>query len=271
MPYFYKYQKKFGYSEVIGEGAELQLIRFGLVHLNAEESIVLNSGEYEIGLVLLSGQCDIVCEGERFAGLSRKNVFASKPVSVYIPRDSKYEVKALGHGSVEIAVCKVKAERKFKPFLVLPEETITQHRGQLNWQRDVIDIFTTNTEGRVDKIVLGETYAYPGQWSGYPPHKHDQDKQPHEVAMEEVYHFKVSPAQGFGIQVMYTEDRVMDASYIVRSGDTVAIPHGYHPVAAAPGYQVYYLWIMAGRSGRALTPNDDPKHEWLKAVEAMMK
>ena len=267
---FFKYRKKFGYSEVVGEAAELEMIRFGLIQLQAGESIVLNSGEYELGLVLLSGQCDIACEGEKFNGLARKDVFSAKPVTAYIPRDVKYEVKNAGRGLLEIAVCKVKATKKLKPFLIKPEETVVNRRGKLNWNRDVIDIFTDNVTGRVDRILIGETFACPGQWSSYPSHKHDQDNPPQEVWMEEVYHFKVNPPQGFGIQVMYNDDLTLDESYTVRDGDSVAIAQGYHPVAAAPGYQVYYLWVMAGRNTRTLTPNDDPSHAWLKAVERMV-
>jgi 5-deoxy-glucuronate isomerase len=270
MEKFFKYRKKSGYSEVVGDASELELIRFGLIWLESGEAIDLTSGEYELGLVLLSGQCDIACEGEKFTNHIRKDVFSAKPVTVYIPRDAKYEVKNAGPGPLEIAVCKVKADQKLKPFLIQPEETITNHRGRLNWNRDVVDIFTHNVAGRVDRILVGETFACPGQWSSYPSHKHDRDNPPQEVWMEEVYHFKVDPPQGFGIQVLYTDDLSLDESYTVRNGDTIAIARGYHPVAAAPGYQVYYLWVMAGRSGRALTPNDDPNHAWLKAVERML-
>lgn len=270
MERFYKYQPKSGYSEVVGDSSGLELIRFGLITLDPGDSVVLSSGEYEIGLVLLAGACNIACEGESFTGLTRSGVFTAKPTTVYIPRDSKYEVKAHGHGRLEIGVCKAKAERKFKPFLVRPEETVTAHRGQLNWKRDVVDILTGNAEGRVDKIVLGETFGFPGQWSSYPSHKHDRDNPPVEVFMEEIYHFRVNPPQGFGVQIIYSDDLATDESYVVRNGDSVAIASGYHPVAAAPGYQIYYLWTMAGRSGRVLTPYDDPKHVWLRAVEKMV-
>lgn len=167
--------------------------------------------------------------------------------------------------------CKVKADKKYEPFVIELEEVTTEHRGQLNWQRDVNDIIIAQYEGRVDKIVLGETYGCPGQWSSYPSHKHDTDNMPYEVNMEEIYHFKVNPAQGFGIQVMYNDDMSLNESYMVRNDDTIVIKEGYHPVAAAPGYSIYYLWVMASKSGRKLTPCDDPKHAWVKAVENMVK
>ncbi len=271
MKRFYEKQDGMGYQEVITKEAGLEVIGFDLIRLNPGESLTHESGEFELGLVILSGNCD-VCAGDfKAAGLgNRRNVFDGKPATVYIPRDSKYTVTANDNGMLEIGVCKVKADKKYEPFVVMPEDIVTEHRGKLNWQRDVNDIITSKYEGKVDKIVLGETYGCAGQWSSYPSHKHDTDNMPYEVNMEEIYHFKVNPGQGFGIQVMYNDDFTLNESYIVRDGDSIAIKEGYHPVAAAPGYSVYYLWVMAGNSGRKLTPCDDPKHAWVKAVEKMV-
>lgn len=272
MKRFYEKQEVKGYQSIVDEEAGLEVIGFDKIYLQPEEEITLESGEYELGLVILSGTGDITA-GE-FKALDkgkRNDVFSGKPTTIYMPKETSYTVKAKGYIPLEIGVCKVKADKKYEPFVVEPEEVVTQHRGQLNWQRDVNDIITTKYEGRVDKIVLGETYGCPGQWSSYPSHKHDTDNLPYEVNMEEIYHFKVNPAQGFGIQVMYNDDFTLNESYMVRNDDTIAIKEGYHPVAAAPGYSIYYLWVMAGKSGRKLTPCDDPKHAWVKAVENMVK
>jgi 5-deoxy-glucuronate isomerase len=271
MKRYYEKEEFTGYKEVITNEAELEVIGFDLIKLEPNESIELNSGEYELGLVLLSGVCTVKAGDFTAASIGgRRNVFDGKPATVYIPRDTTYSVVAEGYGTLEIGVCKVKADKKYEPFVVLPEDITTEHRGKLNWQRDVNDIITSKYEGKVDKIVLGETYGCAGQWSSYPSHKHDTDNMPYEVNMEEIYHFKVNPVQGFGIQVMYNDDMSLRESYIVKDGDSIAIKDGYHPVAAAPGYSVYYLWVMAGKSGRKLTPCDDPKHAWVKAVEKMV-
>lgn len=271
MKRFYERNEQMGYQEVITDEAKLDVIGFDLIRLNPGESMTQESGEYELGLVILSGNCDITVGTLQATDLGkRRNVFDGKPTTVYVPRDTEYTVKANDLGMLEIGVCKVKADKKYEPFVVLPEEITTEHRGKLNWQRDVNDIITAKYEGKVDKIVLGETYGCAGQWSSYPSHKHDTDNMPYEVNMEEIYHFKVNPGQGFGIQVMYNDDMTLKESYIVRDGDSIAIKDGYHPVAAAPGYSVYYLWVMAGKSGRRLTPCDDPKHAWVKAVEKMV-
>lgn len=272
MKYFYEQKKQKGYNAIVGEESQLELLKFSTVTLEKGESVELESGEYEIGAVILSGKCTIVCDEHKFENIgNRKDVFSGKPTTVYIPRDSKYTVTAVGEGTFELGLCMVKADKKYEPFLVTAEEVASAHRGALNWQRDVNDIITSKYEGKVDKIVLGETYGCPGQWSSYPSHKHDVDNLPHEVNMEEIYHFKLNPIQGFGIQVMYNDDFTLNESFIVRDGDSIAIKKGYHPVASAPGYSIYYLWVMAGNSGRILTPCDDPKHTWVKSVEAMVK
>lgn len=271
MKRFYEKEEFKGYKEIITDEAELDIIGFDLIRIEKDEKIEKNSGEYEIGLVILAGVCDIYAGDLKAENIGlRRNVFDGKPTTVYVPRDTDYSITAKGYGVLEIGVCKVKADKKYEPFVVMPEDIVTEHRGKLNWQRDVNDIITSKYENKVDKIVLGETYGCSGQWSSYPSHKHDTDNMPYEVNMEEIYHFKVSPNQGFGIQVMYNDDMSLRESYIIKDGDSVAIKDGYHPVAAAPGYSVYYLWVMAGKSGRKLTPCDDPKHAWVKAVEKMV-
>lgn len=271
MKRFYEGNDGKGYQKVIDKDANLKLIDFDLIRLEPGEAGEYESGEYEIGLVILQGKCDIKADGKEFNGLgARRSVFDGRPVTVYVPRDSKYAVKANGSMMLEIGVCKVKARKKYEAFLIDQSEVATEHRGKLNWQRDVNDIITSKYEGKVDRIVLGETYSMPGQWSSYPSHKHDTDNLPFEVNMEEIYHFKVNPGQGFGIQVMYNDDMSLRESYIVKNGDSIAIKDGYHPVAAAPGYQVYYLWVMAAEDTRQLTPCDDPNHAWVKAVEKMV-
>ncbi len=107
--------------------------------------------------------------------------------------------------------------------------------------------------------MVGETMNPPGHWSSYPPHKHDgRDGEP---ALEEIYHFRISPSQGFGQQVLYTSDGE-SVTHQVRDGDAVLLPYGYHPVSSPPGYCLYYLWAMAGEQ-RKLALFEDPAHRWI--------
>jgi len=121
----------------------------------------------------------------------------------------------------------------------------------------VHNVFVTDTHAR--RLLVGETFNAPGNWSSYPPHKHDgRDGEP---VLEEVYHYRVDPPQGFGVQMLYTADGE-SITHTVRDGDAVLLPYGYHPVSAPPGYRLYYLWGMAGAE-RRLALHEDPAHSWV--------
>ena len=114
------------------------------------------------------------------------------------------------------------------------------------------------------RLLLGETINPPGNWSSYPPHRHDRHNPPDEVDLEEVYLFRVNPAGGFGIQIRYELDGDRaEESFLVRDDDVAVIRSGFHPVAAASGYELYYLWVMAGE-GRVMMPHLDPAHAWVQ-------
>jgi 5-deoxy-glucuronate isomerase len=123
------------------------------------------------------------------------------------------------------------------------------------------------TNVKAQRLILGETFTTAGNWSSFPPHKHDTLALPDEVAQEELYIYKIRPEQGFGIQYWYTTSDspfgALDEVAAVRENDITLMPYGYHPVAAPPGYDVYYLWFMAG-AVREMRPNEDPRHRWLK-------
>ena len=166
---FYEGNDNKGYQEVVDKESGLELIGFDLIRLEPGENAVYESEEYEIGLVILQGTCSVKVDDVTFDKLgSRRSVFDGKPTTVYVPRDSKYEVTATGSMMLEIGVCKVKARKKYEAFVIDAGDVTTEHRGKLNWQRDVNDIITSKYEGKVDRIVLGETYSMPGQWSSYP-------------------------------------------------------------------------------------------------------
>jgi 5-deoxy-glucuronate isomerase len=131
--------------------------------------------------------------------------------------------------------------------------------GTGNWARTIRTILGPDDEAA--RLILGETLNPPGNWSSYPPHKHDRNAPPDEVALEEVYLYRFEPAAGFGVQLVY--DDTDERARIVRDGDVVAIPSGYHPVVAAPGYALYYLWVMAGE-GREMAPYLEPPHAWVQ-------
>ncbi|EGL81467.1 myo-inositol catabolism protein IolB [Caldalkalibacillus thermarum TA2.A1] len=252
-----------GYHDIFAEhNGILNYLALGKLTLKEGQSYSADTNDYEVVLVILSGVATVSTEGNTWVNLGgRKSVFDGKATAVYVSCQSSYHVTA--QTDVEIAVCKAKAEQKYAPFVVTPDDIVVHHRGKENWQREVHDIIERNGEGRVHRIVIGETFNKAGQWSSYPPHKHDGEHYPEEPDLEEVYYYQVNPEQGFGVQLHYTKDLSIDDAYIIRHGDSFAIDQGYHPVAAAGGYEVYYLWFLAGKTGRNLKPYDDPDHSWL--------
>ncbi|MFB5661981.1 5-deoxy-glucuronate isomerase [Alteribacillus sp. HJP-4] len=260
---FYRAADKKGYQDIIGENNDvLEHLALGKISLENGEKYSSQTNDYETALVILTGKAAVSAEGEKWESLGgRSSVFEDKATTVYVPCDSSFEVTA--ESDVQIAVCKAKADKKFAPFVIHPEDVILHERGEKSWQRDVKDILADNVEGRVQNIVLGETINKPGQWSGYPPHKHDGEFYPEEPELEEIYHYQLNPEQGFGVQFHYTKDGEIDDAYRVQQGDSFAIDKGYHPVAGAGGYEIYYLWFMAGPTGRKLYPYEDPDHKWV--------
>jgi 5-deoxy-glucuronate isomerase len=223
----------------------------------------------EFAVIVLTGCVDLVCGSERFDNLGgRASVFSGPATGVFVPPGLGIELTA--RSACEVAICSAQSDAEGAPQVVTPSEVVVRTVGHWNWTRDVHNIIATNVP-HARKLVVGETFNLPGNWSSFPPHKHTRDDYPFEVAMEEVYHYRTNPPGGFGIQCLYNDDLTIDETYTVREGDTVAIPAAYHPVAAAPGYQVYYLWMLAAYTDRRLKPRDDPRHAWVHAAGEMAR
>jgi len=263
MQRFHKAKQAEGYQDIIKEDDQLlKYLAFGKVSLKQGQSYESQTGGFETALVILTGKASVAAEGEKWDHLGGRNsVFEGKATTVFVSCQSAYQI--IAETDIEVAVCKVKAEEKFAPFIVTPEEVVVHQRGKAQWNREVHDIIADNADNRVQRMILGETFNKPGQMSGYPPHKHDGEFAPEEPNMEEIYYYQVNPQQGFGVQLHYTKDQSIEEAHIIRHGDSFAIDKGYHPVMAAGGYEVYYLWFMAGDSGRKLKPYEDPDHRWL--------
>ncbi len=246
---------------------ELELLGFSLLRLASGESYSTQTGGTEMGIVILSGVGSLVIDGQEYADLGgRTSVFAGQATGAFVPPSSSVEVRATSE--LEMALCTAPSKSGGPPQIITPDQVQVKEVGNWNWRRQVHDIIGTNVP-QAQRLVIGETFNPPGNWSSYPPHKHEEDNYPFEVNMEEIYHYRTNPPAGFGIQRIYTADRSVDKTYTVENEDTVLIPHGYHPVAAAPGYQLYYLWMLAGFTDRRMTPRDDPQHAWVKAAGEM--
>jgi 5-deoxy-glucuronate isomerase len=208
----------------------------------------------ETVLVMQQGRGSVTVAGRTFP-VSRTGVFEERATAVYIPPGAAATITA--KSDFEAILVSTPAEIGGAPALVSASDVRVNARGRDTYAREVHDIFVT--DGHAQRLMVGETFNPPGHWSSFPPHKHDgRDGEP---VLEEVYYFRIAPAQGFGQQLLYTSDGECVA-HVVRDGDAVLLPYGYHPVSAPPGYRLYYLWAMAGAE-RRLALHEDPDHRWI--------
>ena len=208
----------------------------------------------EAAIVLLSGDVDFAA-----TRATRADVFDGPASAVYLPPGASVDVAAHAHSELAFTTtvgCAL-ASTGTQPAFVKPADVIVHERGQPGWQRDVHDVIGNNVPAQ--HLLVGETFNEPGQWSSFPPHKHDgADGEP---ALEEVYYYRFDQSDGFGFQGLY-ETNGDERAVFLRHGTVVGIPRGYHPVCAAPGYRLYYLWALVGAQ-RQLAMYEDPAHRWL--------
>jgi 5-deoxy-glucuronate isomerase len=216
----------------------------------------------EAAFVLLSGRCSVDWGGGPKAIGERKSVFDGLPYCVYLPTGNGVKFKS--ESVCEIAECRVPSGKKGEPHLFTPKDAVTSLRGGGNASRQIVDIIRPDFPA--DKLVVIEVYTPGGNWSSYPPHKHDVHNPPVEVDLDEIYYYRIDhPQEGFALQRLYSPDKSQDVTIRTEDGDAVLVRSGYHPVVAGPGYNVYYLNFLAGTS-RTLAVTEDPNHVWLKST-----
>ncbi len=265
----YHYTTAPGYTQLVRpETHPINDLDFGMLTLGPDQRYEAESAAYEIGLVILSGRCSVRVDDQTFADLGgRASVFDGRASGVYVPCQSRFAVQAAE--GVEMAVCRCPTEARFPAQVVRPEDVIVNERGGPGHKRYVHDIFGPQVQAAT--MLVGETFTLQGNWSSYPPHKHDVEALPEEVQQEELYLYKIRPVEGFGVQVFYSRADsprgALDEAVAVRDNDVTLMPFGYHPVAAPPGYDVYYLWFLAGPT-RLMRPHDDPLYAWIKTAPA---
>ncbi len=262
------------HSKHLPDGQSGELLRFSRDSVQWEWMSMsarrLNPGELyetatqdeEAAFVILGGRCTANWgKGEQVIG-NRKNVFDGLPYCVYLPNGHSVKFKA--ETVCEIAECRVPSLAKLEPRLVTPKDVVTNLRGGGNASRQIVDI--VRPDFPADKLVVIEVYTPGGNWSSYPPHKHDVHNPPVEVDLDEIYYYRIDhPQEGFALQRLYAPDKSQDFTVRAEDGDAVLVRSGYHPVVAGPGYNVYYLNFLAGTS-RTLSVTEDPHHVWLKST-----
>jgi 5-deoxy-glucuronate isomerase len=245
---------------VTPESAGWKHVGFELYRLRPGQTLEQATGEREACLVLLGGRADVVAGGQHWENIGeRAGPFEKKkPYSVYVAWHERWRVTA--RTELELAVCTAPGGDGFATHLIAPEDVAASVRGKGTNVRYVHDILP---EGKpANALLVVEVITPGGHWSSYPSHKHDRDDLPNESLLEETYYHRIDPPQGFAFQRVYTDDRSLDQSMAVEDGDVVLVPKGYHPCAAAHGYDLYYLNVMAGPK-RTWRFYNEPAHEWL--------
>ena len=215
----------------------------------------------EAAIVPLSGEMEVKAGGEVLV-LKRQSIFTELPQVLYLPPNTEYSVKGLTE--CEFAIGMAPAEGRYPMRLFEPSEMKSEMRGGANALRQVNHILGPHLPA--ERLILYEVYTPSGFWSGWPPHRHDGKMG--SLYIEETYYYRINPADsGWAIHRNYSPEDNLDELLLVKSGDLVLTPVGFHPVSAPPGSNVYYLNYMAGEAlneARATAPVDDPNWGWMR-------
>jgi len=236
------------------ESAGWTYVGFEVLALDAGESARRSIEGRELCIVIVAGRVRVRSEHGDWELGGRPDPFSGPPEAAYLPPRTELEID----GSGEVALCWAPAEGG-APARVL-EAGDVEVRGEGSFERRIRNILMGDRPA--DSLLVTEVITPGGHWSSYPPHKHDRDAMPDESLLEETYYHRVVPAHGFALQRVYTADGALDESVAFRDRDTVLVPRGYHTVSAPPGYDLYYLNVMAGPT-RAWAIANDPDHEWI--------
>jgi 5-deoxy-glucuronate isomerase len=219
--------------------------------------------DQETVVVLQHGAGELAAGGGSWE-VARADVFAEPATALLLPPGVALEATATRDLEAILISAPAPARPGAEPVLLRPADVEILDRGRDGFRREVHNLFVTDPHAQ--RLLVGETFNPPGGWSSFPPHKHDGKNG--EPTLEEVYHYRIDPPQGFGHQTLYTRQDahgwVEEITHLVRDGDAVVIPYGYHPVSAPPGYRLYYLWALAGEE-RRLALFEDPDHRWVGA------
>lgn len=251
--------------ELTSEAAGWRYAGLRVIEIQPGTEVSIDTEEFEYAVLPLTGAVDVVCDEAKFVLRHRESVFTELPDVAYVPRESSLRLSS--SSGARVALPSAHARRRGQPFLVRAEDVPVEVRGAGACTRQVNNFLDPRVEGP-DRLLAVEVLTPEGNWSSYPPHKHDEEG-PDEAELEEIYYFEVRGG-GFGVHRCYANESrlgpAFDESAAVGSGDVFLIPRGYHgPSMAAPGYDLYYLNVLAGPAERrSMAFCDDPAHHWIR-------
>ena len=246
-------------AEVTPESAGWTFTGLRVLDLAPDGEHQFDTGEFECVVLPLAGACSVACDGAVFELAGRASVFTRVTDFAYLPRDARATVRSAAGGrfALPMARCRRRLDPRYGPAEDVPVEL----RGAGTASRQVNN-FCTPEAFEADAMIAVEVLTPGGNWSSYPPHKHDEDR-PGEAVLEEIYYFELSDPRAIAYHQVYGSAQVLAQ---VRSGDVVLVPRGWHgPSTVAPGHDLYYLNVMAGPGPeRAWLICDDPAHAWVR-------
>jgi 5-deoxy-glucuronate isomerase len=246
--------------EVTPKSAGWHYLSFKVIALQVGETYRAETGANEVALTPLKGAARVQVAGASF-DLARQDVFAEMAHVLYVP--PRHTITITATREFECALGGAPAQGKYPVRLFKPEEMRQEIRGGGAACRQVNHLLAYPLPA--ERLILYDAYVPGGMWAGYPPHCHDgYAGSPY---LEETYYYRIAPTEGLAIHRNYRRDRDFDELFVVQDGDLVLITQGFHPVAAAPGSNVYFLNYLAGDlldDARGTPPYDDPAYTWLK-------
>lgn len=231
--------------EITPQSAGWRYVGFGLYRLRAGERVSESTGGTEVILVMVEGKARLTGAGRDWGELGdRMSVFEKTPPHcLYVPNGTDWTAEATT--DCTLAVCSAPGHGGHEARRIGPDGITLTQRGEGANTRYINNIAMEN-EDYCDSLLVTEVFTPAGNWSSYPSHRHDEDDFPRITYLEETYYHRLNPADGFAVQRVYTDDRLLDETMAVHDGDVVCVPRGHHPCGAPFGFELYYLNVMAG-------------------------
>jgi 5-deoxy-glucuronate isomerase len=242
------------WSTITPADAGWRYLTFGVERVTSADR---STGDEEVAIVLLEGACSVSGDGFAYELGPRASVFEQLPWTVYLPRDTEFRIE----GDAELAIASAPVEARRDPVLQRPDEVDVEVRGAGNATRQINNMIQPGFPA--ERLLVVEVLTPAGSWSSFPPHKHDEDRYPDEVKLEEIYYYRAREDKGFAFQRVYSPRHDVDETWTIHDGDLVLVPYGYHPFTAAPGCDFYYLNALAG-DHHSMANSDDPDFAWIR-------
>lgn len=242
------------------EGFGFEYLSFETRRMEVGQEFRSETAGRELAMVVLGGVCSVTSSRGDWQGIGhRETVFGGLPYTLYLPIGTPFTVSA--DTACELAFCYCKAEEEYPARLVTPAHVGIEIRGGGNATHQINSMLPPTFLAQ--RLMVMEVFTPAGNWSNYPPHKHDKRNPPDEADLEEMIYYRMERPEGFAIQKVYTADKRIDETLTVRDSELVVVREGYHTVVAAHGHNVYSLNALAG-SARSLASSEDSELAWVK-------